>query len=157
NGANSSFVSVAADRAVPVATILERPQNRIAEPARARNPRIPLPRDLYAPERRNSSGGEFGDRMALDPLVAELRGARPRIGAAPLVDGTSRAGTERSVLSPIDGKVIGRVAEANDAVAAATMAAAHAGFAPWSATALDVRAGVLERASDLLEEQRGRL
>jgi RHH-type proline utilization regulon transcriptional repressor/proline dehydrogenase/delta 1-pyrroline-5-carboxylate dehydrogenase len=157
NGANSSFVSVAADPAVPVATILERPQNRIAEPARARNPRIPLPRDLYAPERRNSSGVEFGDRMALDALVAEIRDARPSIEAVPLVDGTSRAGTERSVLSPIDGKVIGRVAEANDAVAAAIMAAAHAGFAAWSATALDVRAGLLERASDLLEAQRGRL
>ena len=77
NGANSSFVSVAADPAVPIATILERPQSRIAEPARARNPRIPLPRDLYAPERRNSSGVEFGDRMALDALLAEIRDARP--------------------------------------------------------------------------------
>ena len=157
NGANSSFVSVAADPAVPIATILERPQSRIAEPARARNPRIPLPRDLYAPERRNSSGVEFGDRMALDALLAEIRDARPSIEAVPLVDGTSRTGTERSVFSPIDGKVIGRVAEANDAVAAAALAAAHAGFAAWSATALDVRAAALVRASDLLEAQRGRL
>ena len=157
NGANSSFVSVAADPAVPIATILERPQSRIAEPARARNPRIPLPRDLYAPERRNSSGVEFGDRMALDALLAEIRDARPSIEAVPLVDGTSRTGTERSVFSPIDGKVIGRVAEANDAVAAAALAAAHAGFAAWSATAPDVRAAALVRASDLLEAQRGRL
>jgi len=157
NGANSSFVSVAADPAVPIATILERPQSRIAEPARARNPRIPLPRDLYAPERRNSSGVEFGDRTALDALLAEIRDARPSIEAVPLVDGTSRTGTERSVFSPIDGKVIGRVAEANDAVAAAALAAAHAGFAAWSATALDVRAAALVRASDLLEAQRGRL
>ena len=157
NGANSSFVSVAADPAVPIATILERPQSRIAEPARARNPKIPLPRDLYGPQRRNSSGVEFGDRMALDALLAEIRDARPSIEAVPLVDGTSRTGTERSVFSPIDGKVIGRVAEANDAVAAAALAAADAGFAAWSATALDVRAAALVRASDLLEAQRGRL
>src|SRR5215467_8316606 len=157
NGANSSFVSVAADPAVPIATILERPQSRIAEPARARNPRIPLPRDLYAPERRNSSGVEFGDRTALDALLAEIRDARPSIEAVPLVDGTRRPGSERRALSPIDAKAIGRVGEGNDAIAAAAMAAAQAGFTPWAATALEVRAGALERASDLLEARRGRL
>ncbi len=157
NGANSSFVSVAADPAVPVASILERPQNRIGDARRARNPKIPLPRDLYAPERRNSSGVEFGDRMALDALLAEIRDARPAVEAAPLVDGTSRPGIERSVLSPIDGNVIGRVGEADGAVASAAMAAAHAGFAPWAATALEVRSAVLERAGDLLERRRARL
>jgi len=157
NGANSSFVSVAADPAVPVASILERPQNRIGDARRARNPKIPLPRDLYAPERRNSSGVEFGDRMALDALLAEIRDARPAVEAAPLVDGTSRPGIERSVLSPIDGNVIGRVGEASGAVASAAMAAAHAGFVPWAATALEVRSVVLERAGDLLEGRRARL
>jgi RHH-type transcriptional regulator, proline utilization regulon repressor / proline dehydrogenase / delta 1-pyrroline-5-carboxylate dehydrogenase len=157
NGANSSFVSVAADPAVPVASILERPQNRIGDARRARNPKIPLPRDLYAPERRNSSGVEFGDRMALDALLAEIRDARPAVEAAPLVDGTSRPGIERSVLSPIDGNVIGRVGEASGAVASAAMAAAHAGFVPWAATALKVRSVVLERAGDLLEGRRARL
>ncbi|MFL6824680.1 MAG: bifunctional proline dehydrogenase/L-glutamate gamma-semialdehyde dehydrogenase PutA [Xanthobacteraceae bacterium] len=157
NGANSSFVSVAADPAVPVASILERPQNRIGDARRARNPKIPLPRDLYAPERRNSSGVEFGDRTALDALLAEIRDARPAVEAAPFVDGTSRPGVERSVLSPIDGNVIGRVGEADGAVASAAMAAAHAGFVPWAATALEVRSAVLERAGDLLEGRRARL
>jgi RHH-type transcriptional regulator, proline utilization regulon repressor / proline dehydrogenase / delta 1-pyrroline-5-carboxylate dehydrogenase len=157
NGANSSFVSVAADPAVPVASILERPQNRIGDARRARNPKIPLPRDLYAPERRNSSGVEFGDRMALDALLAEIRDARPAVEAAPLVDGTSRPGIERSVLSPIDGNVIGRVGEADGAVASAAMAAAHAGFVPWAATAIEVRSAALERAGDLLERRRARL
>jgi RHH-type proline utilization regulon transcriptional repressor/proline dehydrogenase/delta 1-pyrroline-5-carboxylate dehydrogenase len=157
NGANSSFVSVAADPAVPVASILERPQNRIGDARRARNPKIPLPRDLYAPDRRNSSGVEFGDRMALDALLAEIRDARPAVEAAPLVDGTSRPGIGRSVLSPIDGNVIGRVGEADGAVASAAMAAGHAGFAAWAATALEVRSAVLERAGDLLQERRARL
>ena len=41
--------------------------------------------------------------------------------------------------------------------AATAMAAAHAGFAPWAATALEVRSAVLERAGDLLEGWRARL
>ncbi len=54
NGANSSFVSVAADPNVPIADILKRPQSWIGEPSSARHPHIPLPRDLFAPERKNS-------------------------------------------------------------------------------------------------------
>jgi RHH-type proline utilization regulon transcriptional repressor/proline dehydrogenase/delta 1-pyrroline-5-carboxylate dehydrogenase len=142
---------------VPVASILERPQNRIGDARRARHRNIPLPRDLYGPQRLNSAGVEFGDRTALDALLAEIRDARPSVEAVPLVDGASRPGIERSVRSPIDGKVIGRVGEANEATVAAAMAAAQAGFAAWTATALDMRAAALERASGLLEARRGRL
>jgi RHH-type proline utilization regulon transcriptional repressor/proline dehydrogenase/delta 1-pyrroline-5-carboxylate dehydrogenase len=150
-------VSVAADPAVPIALILERPQQRICDARHARNPKIPLPRDLYGAERRNSSGVEFGDRAALDALLAEIRDSQPPVEAVPLVDGTKRPGIERPVLSPIDAKAIGRVGEGNDVVAAAAMAAAQSGFASWAATALDRRGGMLERASDLLETRRGRL
>src|SRR6201981_3088818 len=58
NGANSSFVSVAADPAVPIEAILRRPQNWIRVPDHARHPTIPRPPDLYAPERKNSRGVE---------------------------------------------------------------------------------------------------
>src|SRR5262249_37233027 len=44
NGANSSFVSVAADARVPIADLLKRPQSAIAAPAAARHPRLPPPR-----------------------------------------------------------------------------------------------------------------
>src|SRR6267142_2177011 len=66
NGANSSFVAVAADDAVPVATLLRRPAERIGSAGNARRPDIPLPRDLYQPQRLNSRGIEFGDRAALN-------------------------------------------------------------------------------------------
>src|SRR5215470_13937585 len=64
NGANSSFVAVAADSSVPIEDILRRPQSVIASPREARNKKIPLPRDLYGSERRNSAGVEFGDRAS---------------------------------------------------------------------------------------------
>ena len=77
NGANSSFVSVAADPSVPVSEILKRPQAWIADASHARHPRIPLPRDLYAPERTNSAGVEFGDRASLEALLDGIRKAAP--------------------------------------------------------------------------------
>ena len=79
------------------------------------------------------------------------------VAAAAIVSGDPRPGSERPVRSPIDGKPIGTVREGNDAVAAAAMAAAHAGFAAWAAEPVETRAAALERAGDLLEARRGRL
>src|SRR5260370_20945364 len=70
NGADSSFVSVAADPRVPIESILQRPRSRIADAKAARHPHIPLPTDLYAPVRRNSRGIELGDRAAAPALFA---------------------------------------------------------------------------------------
>src|SRR4029077_19148930 len=112
NGANSSFVSVAADPRVPIEQILRRPQSRIGDACHARNKNIPLPRDLYRPERQNSSGIEFGERASLNALLAEIRAAAPAAAeAAPLVDGIALPGIERAVASPIDGHSVGIVRE----------------------------------------------
>ncbi|AMN44518.1 bifunctional proline dehydrogenase/L-glutamate gamma-semialdehyde dehydrogenase PutA [Rhodoplanes sp. Z2-YC6860] len=158
NGANSSFVAVAADPKVPVEDILKRPQAWIMGPEQARHPHIPLPRDLYRPARLNSSGVEFGDRAALAALQGEIVAAVPKDAkAAPLIDGKAAPGTMRQVLSPIDGAVVGQVTEADAATAAKAMAAAHAGLAAWNATPVEHRADVLERAGELLEASRGRL
>ncbi len=157
NGANSSFVSVAADPAVPIETVLRRPQSWIATAAAARHPHIPLPRDLFAGERRNSAGVEFGDRAALDALLAEISAAPQRAAAAPLVDGVAIAGRERNVILPIDGKAVGIVDEGDEAIVAAAMSAAQAGFPSWDATPVAERAAALERAGDLIEQNRGRL
>ena len=93
NGANSSFVSVAADPSVPIRDILRRPQSEIGNPREARNKKIPLPRDLYRPERQNSAGIEFGERASLDALLAEIRVAPQATVAAPLVDGIALVGS----------------------------------------------------------------
>src|SRR5579863_7538804 len=82
NGANSSFVSVAADKSVPIEEILRRPQSRLISASDARNSKFPLPRDLYQPDRRNSAGIEFGDRASLDALVDAVQAARPTSAAA---------------------------------------------------------------------------
>src|SRR4029077_13762009 len=157
NGANSSFVSVAADPSVPVGTILRRPQGWITHARHARHPRIPLPRDLYAPARKNSTGVEFGDRASLETLLAEVRGATPGTEAAPLVDGVALDGHRREVISPIDGATLGDVTEGDAALATAAMSAAQAGFAGWAATPVERRAAALERAADAIEAARGRL
>ncbi|MCK1678792.1 bifunctional proline dehydrogenase/L-glutamate gamma-semialdehyde dehydrogenase PutA [Bradyrhizobium sp. 147] len=127
NGANSSFVAQAADYRVPVSALLQRPADAIERPQQAVHPRIPLPRDLFAPERRNSRGVEFGERAALDQLLADIR--------AEAID-----------LKPIP--------DATPDRANAAVTAARAGFVAWSRTPAAARAAALEQAAHLLESRR---
>ncbi|MBL0404742.1 bifunctional proline dehydrogenase/L-glutamate gamma-semialdehyde dehydrogenase PutA [Microvirga aerilata] len=159
NGANSSFVSVAADPNVPVEALLKRPADIIVSADKARHPKLPLPRDLYGPERPNSKGVEFGHQATLDGLLAEIkRSAQQRYKAEVLIDGKPASGETRPVVSPIDGTTVaGSVTEASPEVADHAMAAARAGFGAWSRTDADTRAKALERAAGLLEERRGAL
>ncbi len=157
NGANSSFVSVAADPTVPIETILRRPQSWIADASHARHSHIPLPYDLFGAVRRNSTGLEFGDHAALKALLNEIREAPQSATAKPLIDGVAVAGRERLVNSPIDGKPIGTVHESDEAVVSAALSAAQAAFPAWNATPVAERAAALERAGDLIEKNRGRL
>src|SRR6266700_2740553 len=158
NGANSSFVSVAADPRVAIDTILQRPRSRIANPGAARHPHIPLPGNLYAPARRNSRGLELGDRAAVRALLAEIAANAPQTAIAqPLVDGAALEGRRRAVTSPIDGASIGIVAEGDEAIATAAVAAAAAGFPAWTATPREIRAAALDRAADALEASRAGL
>src|SRR6266849_2311274 len=155
NGANSSFVSVAADPRVPIETILQRPQSRIADAKAARHPHIPLPADLYAPARRNSRGIELGDRAAVRTLLAEIAAQAPKDPTAqPLLDGAALEGRRRAVTSPIDGTAVGTFVEGDEAIAIAAMAAATAGFPAWSASPRESRAAALERAADAIEAAR---
>lgn len=159
NGANSSFVSVAADPSVPVQALLKRPADIIGSADQARHPKLPLPRDLYGSERANSKGVEFGHQASLDALLAEIKKAAAQTYRAdPLLDGKPASGETRPVVSPIDGTtVVGQVAEASSEIVDRAMASARSGFATWSRTDADTRAKALERAADMLEERRGAL
>jgi RHH-type proline utilization regulon transcriptional repressor/proline dehydrogenase/delta 1-pyrroline-5-carboxylate dehydrogenase len=127
NGANSSFVALAADEAVPVTTLLRRPAETIGSADNAGHSNIPLPRDLYRPQRKNSRGIEFGERAAFDQLVLAVAAA-PLTAAGSIADATS--------------------AEANTAISTA-----REGFRNWSRTPAEMRVAALEKAADLLERR----
>jgi RHH-type proline utilization regulon transcriptional repressor/proline dehydrogenase/delta 1-pyrroline-5-carboxylate dehydrogenase len=127
NGANSSFVALAADETLPVAALLRRPADIIGNADGAVHANIRLPRDLFAPQRINSRGLEFGERTALRQLVAAVA----------------------ATTSP----PAGSVADAIPAEAAAAISAARGGFKLWNRTPAATRAGILEKAADLLEQR----
>ena len=91
NGANTSFVNRLADDAAPVADIIADPVEKAARARPKANPRIPLPPDLFVPERRNSSGLPLWEPSVRGALAAAIREAL----AAPAAAGADRRRARR--------------------------------------------------------------
>ena len=155
NGANSSFVSVAADADVPIEMLLKRPSAIVERPARARNASLPLPEDLFGPSRKNSGGVEFGHAQSLQALVDDVQAHHAAADAAPIIDGKTVVGAGRVAVSPVDAiRAVGRVVDGNAALADSAIEAAAIGFRHWSRTPASARADALEAAADLMQAQR---
>ena len=158
NGANTSFVNRIVDPGVAIADLVADPVAQARATGGAPHPRIPLPAALYA-DRRNSRGIDFADESALAALEAELASApdsedaTPMVGAAPVATGERRA-----IISPADGSDrVGTVTEASLADVDRALARAASEGMRWARTPVGERAACLERAAELIEQERGRL
>ncbi|HEX8621576.1 MAG TPA: L-glutamate gamma-semialdehyde dehydrogenase [Allosphingosinicella sp.] len=69
NGANSSFVHQLADERLSDADLIADPVAKIAAVGGTRHPAIPLPSQLFAPERANSQGLDLNDRAELERVA----------------------------------------------------------------------------------------
>src|SRR5712671_4215806 len=79
NGANTSFVNRIVDERAPIDEIVADPIARLAALPQKPHPKIPLPRDLFQPERCNSQGLDLADPRALTDLQAGLGDALRRL------------------------------------------------------------------------------
>ncbi len=153
NGANTSFVNRIADAAIPVDDIVADPVARVRASGGGPNPTLPLPRDLFAPERVNSRGVSLADQQAMTVLDdAFAAHAARQWSASPLIGGARMKGLAREVVDPADlGRVIGTVVDADRAQVDAAFARASAAQPSWDAAGGAARAAVLDRAAELLE------
>ena len=152
NGANTSFVNQLASADIEV--LLRDPVAAVRRLVHKPHPRIPLPVDLFQPERRNSRGVDLADPIAGAALLEAMRGAESE-PAAPLIDGLARPGKPAELASPADRRrIVGSVIAARDSDVADAVAGAAKAFAAWDAVGVERRAVILETASDLLEEDR---
>ena len=145
NGANSSFVNRINDPAVPVNELVADPVEQVratAEPGRTHD-RIALPADLFA-DRRNSAGLDLSDEGALATLSETLMRSTRIAWTA------GEGGEPRPVLNPADRRdQVGTVHEMS--VDQARAAAVRAAASEWSATSVEERAAMLERAADAMQ------
>jgi RHH-type transcriptional regulator, proline utilization regulon repressor / proline dehydrogenase / delta 1-pyrroline-5-carboxylate dehydrogenase len=155
NGANTSFVNRFMDEQVAVAEIVRDPVSEIERMESYAHARLPLPEALYA-DRRNSRGIDLGNPPEIEALRQEISNRRPahRI-AGPIISGKLLSGSTHPVTNPADRR--DQVGSTRDATPAEIVMAFDAGAAAqpaWNLKGGDARAGLLEKASDLLEASR---
>jgi RHH-type proline utilization regulon transcriptional repressor/proline dehydrogenase/delta 1-pyrroline-5-carboxylate dehydrogenase len=153
NGANTSFVNRLIQADASVDALVADPIEVTAKLDVPAHPRIPLPPQLFAPERTNSRGWNPADANELGVLQAALE--RTQAGswhAAPRIGGAAGDGGARDCLDPADRRrVVGTVIDADASTARAALAVAHEFQAEWNALPPVERADLLRRAADLFE------
>ena len=157
NGANTSFVNRIVDPAVPIADLIADPVARARRTGGTPHPRIPRPMALYL-DRRNSQGLDLSDESVVR-AVEQTVAATSRHAAAPmLATPTGRTRARSAIANPSDAAdIVGDVEDADATDVAAALGSAASEGGAWSRRAASARADVLERAADLIEQERDAL
>ena len=155
NGSNTSFVNRIANESEPVENIVADPVAVVDGWDRVSHPRIPLPVDLYQPERRNSSGLNLADGTQLRQLADRMQKVSRREWlAAPIIGGQEQEGAVQTIRNPANGEeFVGEAQSADSAQATEAVGVAAAAQPAWNAAGAAKRAEALERAADLFEQQ----
>ena len=159
NGANTSFVNQIVDEHVPIEEIIANPVHETEILQQKRHPRIPLPRHIYGEQRDNSSGINLSDLASQAELDAALDDAVQKSWiAAPIVGGDTLEGTHQVMTDPTNAEhCIGEVQLANAAAVEQAITLAHAAANEWNNTPAHERADILNKAANLLEQNRAEL
>jgi RHH-type transcriptional regulator, proline utilization regulon repressor / proline dehydrogenase / delta 1-pyrroline-5-carboxylate dehydrogenase len=153
NGANTSFVNRLAQAEAPPEALVENPVESTRALDDVAHARIPLPRALFEPERKNSRGLNLADGRELASLAAALAATTPGAWRAePVVGGRARPGAARESRDPADrSRVVGTVLHAAADSAAAALDVAAAFHAEWNAVPAARRSALLRAAADAYE------
>jgi RHH-type transcriptional regulator, proline utilization regulon repressor / proline dehydrogenase / delta 1-pyrroline-5-carboxylate dehydrogenase len=153
NGANTSFVNRIADPNVPIDEIVADPVARVLVRGAAPNPLLPLPRDLFVPDRANSRGLSLADQPAMAALDEAFEARRDATWmAAPIVGGERVGGVALRVIEPANAnRVLGSVVAAGTADVDEAIRRGMRAQPAWDAAGGAARAQVLDRAADKIE------
>jgi RHH-type proline utilization regulon transcriptional repressor/proline dehydrogenase/delta 1-pyrroline-5-carboxylate dehydrogenase len=161
NGANTSFVNRLADDAAPIEAIVADPVEKAAALPEKANPLIPIPPDLFQPERNNSLGLPLWDNLVREPLLAQMeRALADPAKANPIVSGQAveEGGEVGWITSPHDRRiVVGVCRSAGPEAIDKALGAAKAASEDWDRLGGEARATMLDRAADLFEADRAGL
>ncbi|MDP3704919.1 MAG: bifunctional proline dehydrogenase/L-glutamate gamma-semialdehyde dehydrogenase PutA [Legionellaceae bacterium] len=160
NGANSSFVNRIVDDKAPISDLVENPLSKAKYLLSRINHNIPLPEDIFLPERKNSSGIDFSNRATVAKLQESLATMLPfDWKASPIMGGKQVERQDfHTVTSPQKSKeVIGQVSRSTAEDVEQALSEAQKTFPVWSTTPVKERAACLDRFASLLEENRDSL
>ena len=156
NGANTSFINRIENTSISVTELAVDPVLSLRQNLQTVKASIILPDALYGQQRVNSRGFNFGDPEAIAQLQKDnLRLSGQQWQATAIVNGEMAGGDDKPVLSPFDQQLqVGQVNFTNTEMVESAVQSAAAAYNSWRLCPVETRAGYLQQAADLFEQQR---
>ena len=154
NGANTSFVRQVQLAQSDGSWLIEEPSANIRNMDRLRNPKIPLPRRVFQPERKNSLGLNLDSMKTLQQLAKSMG---EQLKQAPVLPESANESAEKpktvTVFSPTDPEeVVGHYQKAGRQDCHQTFDRSREAWKSWRFEEVEERASLLEATARLYEE-----
>jgi RHH-type proline utilization regulon transcriptional repressor/proline dehydrogenase/delta 1-pyrroline-5-carboxylate dehydrogenase len=157
NGSNTSFVNRIVDQTIKAEQVAEDPVEKVENTANTAHPGIPQPRHLYGVGRLNSWGVNLANESDVQALAVSMQAfADAQWDASPILAGTALS-DQRSAkpnLNPANLQdTVGQVFDATTADVEKAIVAAREFADDWDRIPASLRASMLDRAAELMEER----
>jgi len=158
NGANTSFVNKINDPKLDIKEIIADPLDIIDQYSQIPNPQIPLPPDIYLPERKNSKGYDLDNeytRLQIENIFSSIDLSYK---AFSIVKGIDVDDESRKVFNPskLD-QSLGYVAFASESTVRKSLEIASNYFSYWKNVEVENKVEIINKFADLLEVNQEKL
>ncbi len=159
NGANTSFVNRLVDLELDINDITQDPIEVVRKHKDHRHPQIPLPKDIFQPERENSMGINLQDVATLQNLEKNLEALKhQQLNATPLIPDYKGTTQSIEVRSPVNlDFVVGHVIYANQNDTELALSNAQKAFSQWNENPVGKRAKIINKVGDLMQDNQDML
>ncbi|MGL9725676.1 MAG: bifunctional proline dehydrogenase/L-glutamate gamma-semialdehyde dehydrogenase PutA [Wolbachia sp.] len=156
-GANSSFVNQINDPNIKIEELVSDPLEKAKSLEYEPHPSIPLPRNIFGEERKNSLGMDISDSVVVSQFANDIKEfCEKKWKVGPIIDGESLFNSAEftEVVNPAHlENVVGEVSNTTSDQALNALEIAHSAFTEWQNVSAGERAKYLERAADLFEKR----
>ena len=158
NGANTSFVNKINDPKLDIKDIIADPLDIIDQYSQIPNPQIPLPPDIYLPERKNSKGYDLDNeytRLQIENIFSSIDLSYK---AFSIVKGIDVDDESHKVFNPskLD-QLLGYVASASESTVRKSLEIASNYFSYWKNVDVENKVEIINKFADLLESNQEKL
>ncbi|MGJ8663361.1 MAG: bifunctional proline dehydrogenase/L-glutamate gamma-semialdehyde dehydrogenase PutA [Marinicella sp.] len=154
NGANTSFVNRLTDLTLDIEAITQDPIEKVRKQKSHKHPLLPLPSEIFGPNRSNSTGVNLGDMDTVDKLLEQVKAESTlKHHATSLIPGTEAIGELIEVYSPANlDHMIGTYHRAKITDVDLAIVNAQQAFPQWRDQAVEQKSECLLKLADLMEK-----
>ena len=160
NGANTSFINKISDPSLKIDDILEDPLEIVKDYTILANPQIPLPPNMYLPDRKNAKGYDINDEETKKDIEKIFINQKDSLSykACSIINGNDIGNNFNEVFAPFSSNLnLGKVSFADSKCVTSAIDNASEFFLHWNIFHVDKKIEIINKFADLLESNQYKL